>query len=318
MSCGYGGPIIDPHHHLWDLSLGRHPWLAPPEAGENEMVFGNIAPIRRNYGVREYLRDAAGQNIVASVHVEAGWSDDFPLEETSWLDSLDRRLGVAARYVARVPLSAKEAPDLLEREAENQAVVGIRDIVSWHPDPEKSFASREGIMSDRRWREGLSRATELGLSFDLLLFPWQMKEALRLIADYPDTRFVLNHCGSPVDRSEEGMMLWRDGLTELSAAPNIVIKISNPVAYDHDWTVESLRLVIDHCIACFGPKRAMFASDFPVAGLHADFNALYDAFRTIAASLSPDEQEALFFSTANRIYRLHLSPSQTSQDPTHV
>ncbi len=318
MSSAYAGLVIDPHHHLWDLSLGRHPWLAPPEAADEEMVFGSIAPIRRDYGVGEYLWDAARQNIVATVHVEAGWSDDFPLEETRWLDSLDRRFGVAARYVARVPLAGVDAQRLVEREAANPAVVGIRDIVSWHPDPAKSFASREGMMSDPRWREGLSRATELGLSFDLMLFPWQMGEAARLVADHPDTQFVLNHCGSPVDRSEEGLALWRSGLSELSSAPNIAIKISDPVAYDHHWTVDSLRMVIDHCIACFGPQRAMFASDFPVAGLHADFDALYGAFRTIAASHSHDEQEALFFSTANRIYRLGLSPSQTSQDASHV
>ena len=24
----YAGPIIDAHHHLWDLALGAHPWIA--------------------------------------------------------------------------------------------------------------------------------------------------------------------------------------------------------------------------------------------------------------------------------------------------
>ena len=45
-----------------------------------------------------------------------------------------------------------------------------------------------------------------------------------------------------------------------------------------------------HCIECFGPDRAMFASDFPVAGLHATFDEVYDSFRTIAAPLSESEQ----------------------------
>lgn len=318
MSSAYAGAVIDPHHHLWDMSLGRHPWLAPSGAGGEEMAPDGRDPLRRDYGVNEYLWDAVGQDIVATVHVEAGWSDDFPLEETRWLDGLDRRFGVAARYVARVPLAARDAPRLLEREAANPAVVGVRDIVAWHPDPARSFASRDGMMSDPRWREGLSRATELGLSFDLMLFPWQMGEAVRLVADYPDTRFVLNHCGSPLDRSDEGMALWRGGLSELSKAANVAVKISNPVAYDHDWTMDSLRMVVEHCIACFGPERAMFASDFPVAGLHAGFDQLYDAFRTIVAGHSHDEQEAMFFSTANRIYRLELSSSQMVRDHCHV
>jgi predicted TIM-barrel fold metal-dependent hydrolase len=48
----------------------------------------------------------------------------------------------------------------------------------------------------------------------------------------------------------------------------------------------------------------MFASDFPVAGLHASFDDVYRSFKTITAQLSTDEQHALFFATAERIYRL--------------
>ena len=318
MSAAYDGPVIDPHHHLWDLSLNRHPWLAPADDTAGDKSFGSIEPIRRTYGVDQYLADAKGQNIVATVHVEAGWSDAYPLQETLWLDGLDKSAGVAKRYVARVPLGSPDAFRLLEAEATNPAVVGIRDIVSWHPDPHQSFAPRDHLMSDAGWRQGLAKVGELGLVFDLMLFPWQMDEACRLVSDFPDIQFALNHCGSPVDRSPEGMALWRDGLARLAQAPNVVIKISDPVAYDHDWTQVSLAPVIWHCIDCFGPDRAMFASDFPVAGLHASFSGLYDAFRTIVTDLSPDEQRALFFSTANRVYHLQLSPSDAAQETSIV
>jgi len=87
------------------------------------------------------------------------------------------------------------------------------------------------------------------------------------------------------------------------------IKISDLVAYDHDWTLDSLAAVIRHCIACFGLERAMFASDFPVAGLHAGFDEVWDAFKIISADLSPSDQQALFFTTAARTYRFHDEPS---------
>jgi predicted TIM-barrel fold metal-dependent hydrolase len=318
MSMAYAGPVIDPHHHLWDLSLGKHPWLTPREETGGEKAFGSIEPIRRDYGVEAYLRDTQGQNIVATVHIEAGWSDDDPLGETRWLDGQDRSSGVALRYVARVPLASPEASHLLEMEASNPAVIGIRDIVSWHPDPAQSFARTDGMMSREDWRAGLAKAGKLGLVFDLMLFPWQMDEACRLAADFADIQFVLNHCGSPVDRTPEGMAAWRKGLKQLAVAPNVAIKISDPVAYDHDWTVDSLAAVIMPCIEFFGSERAMFASDFPVAGLHADFTSLYGAFREIACRLTLDEQQALFFDTANRIYRLGLSAPGTEGDSAHV
>jgi predicted TIM-barrel fold metal-dependent hydrolase len=318
MNALYAGPIVDPHHHLWDLSMGRHPWLATPSVEGEEMVFGSIASIQRDYKVEDYLADAANQNIVATVHVEAGWSDDHPLQESRWVDGLDKTRHVARRIIARVPLDTPNTERLLDAEAANPNVVGIRDIVSWHPVPAKSFARAEGLMSDMRWRKGLAHATRLGLSFDLMLFPWQMTEAIRLVADHPDMLFILNHCGSPADRSDEGMALWRAGLRELGRADNLLVKISDLVAYDNDWTLDSLRPVIEHCLECFGPSRAMFGSDFPVAGLHATFDEIYDAFKTVTSGLSDDEQRALFFSTANRTYRLGLDAGQPSQDNADV
>ncbi|AHG48412.1 hydrolase (plasmid) [Rhizobium leguminosarum bv. trifolii CB782] len=307
MTQRYDGPVIDPHHHLWDLGLQRHPWLQKARASGEEMVFGSLAPILRDYGIDDYRADAARQDVIATVHVEAGWSVAYPLEESRWLDGLDRSSGVARRYIARVPLDGPDAQRLLEAEAENSNVVGIRDILSWHPDAAKSFASRPDRMGDPAWRAGLAHATRLGLVFDLMLYPWQMAEALELVQAFPETLFVLNHGGSPADRTKDGMALWQGGLWALGGAPNVRVKISDLVAYDHAWTLESLRPVIEHCLDCFGPARAMFASDFPVAGLHASFDEVYQTFRTVAAELSLDEQRALFFATANDTYRLGLA-----------
>lgn len=306
MTKRYDGPVVDPHHHLWDLSLDRHPWLKEARDNGGEMVFGSLAPILRDYGVEEYRRDIANQNIVASVHVEAGWSDNYPLAETRWLDGLDRTTGIARRYVARVPLDATDACRLIAAEATNPNVVGIRDIVSWDPDPVKCFAPRPNRMNDPAWREGLRHLTRHGLVFDLMLYPWQMEEALSLIQDFPETLFVINHGGSPADRSENGMTLWRDGLKALGAKKNIRLKISDLVAYDNDWTFESLAEVIHHCIDCFGANRAMFASDFPVAGLHGSLDEIYEVFRKVAEPFPLEDQRALFFSTANETYRLGL------------
>ncbi|TIQ23166.1 MAG: hydrolase [Mesorhizobium sp.] len=302
MSKPYSGPIIDAHHHLWDLGLGRHPWLATT-AGERGGL-GELGPLRRNYLPEDYLRDASRHNVVATVHVEAGWAGDDCVGETRWLETLGKTRGVAARYVVHVPLANRQAPALVEAQAAFDRVVGVRDILSWDPDPARCFAAHDGIINDPAWRAGLSLLGRHRLTFDLMLFPRQLAGAARLAADYPDQLFVLNHCGSPIDRDADGMRAWREGLTLLSQCDNVAIKISDLVAYDHDWTLDSLKPVVMHCIDCFGTQRAMFASDFPVAGLHASFDAVYDSFKAIAGELSTEEQTALFFGNARRIYRL--------------
>ncbi|MER9657496.1 amidohydrolase family protein [Mesorhizobium sp. M0152] len=297
----YAGPIIDAHHHLWDLGLDRHPWLAAT-AGERGGL-GELGPLRRNYLPEDYARDAKGHNVVATVHVEAGWASDDCVGETRWLETLDKARGVAARYVVHVPLADRQAPALIEAQAAFERVVGVRDILSWDPDPARRFAARDGIMDDPAWRAGLALLGQHRLAFDLMVFPRQLAGAARLAAAFPDQQFVLNHCGSPIDRDADGMQTWRDGL-RLSEHDNVAIKISDLVAYDHDWTLDSLRPVVLRCIDCFGTGRAMFGSDFPVAGLHSSFDDIYDGFKTITADFSADEQTALFYGNAKRIYRL--------------
>lgn len=298
----YTGPIVDAHHHLWDLGLGRHPWLAAT-AGERGGL-GELGPLRRNYLPHDYSRDAASHDVVATVHVEAGWASDDCVGETRWLETLDKSQGVAARYVVHVPLASPEAPALIEAQAAFDRVVGVRDILSWDPDPARRFAARDRIMDEPAWRAGLALLGAHRLAFDLMVFPRQLADAARLAAAFPGQQFVLNHCGSPIDRDADGTRLWREGLRNLARHENVAIKISDLVAYDHHWTLASLRPVVLHCIDCFGSGRAMFGSDFPVAGLHASFDDIYDGFKTIAADLSSDEQTALFFGNAKRIYRL--------------
>jgi predicted TIM-barrel fold metal-dependent hydrolase len=299
----YTGPIIDAHHHFWDLSLGRHPWLSP-EPGR-EMVFGDPSPLYRDYLPDDLRRDAAGQNLMASVHVEAGWDAGDPVGETLWLEGLARATGLPTAIVAHAPLHDPAAGAVLEAHlAASPRVRGIRYILSWHEDPKKRFVERADWMADRQWREGFARLAPLGLSFDLMLYPGQMAEAARLAAGFPGTSIIVNHAGSPADRDAEGMDRWRRGLGLLAAQPNVAIKISDLVAYDHHWTIDSLRPVVLACIEAFGPGRCLFGSDFPVAGLHASYEQCVKALATIVADLSADERRGLCHDNAVRLYRL--------------
>jgi len=303
-SMHYDGPIIDPHHHLWDLGLGRHHWLAP-RAGHSGGL-GDLARLRQNYLPSDYLRDAANHNIVATVHVEANWDPSDRLGETRWLDSLEKHGGVATRYVAHVSLASRDAAKLLDAQASFSRVVGVRDILSWSEDPARRFAARRDFMHDPAWRAGLAALARHNLVFDLMVYASQLGEAARMVSDFPNQLFVLNHCGSPIDRDAEGMRRWREGLATVAHSPNVLIKISDLVAYDHNWTLNSLREVVLYCIDSFGPERAMFASDFPVTGLHATFDQTYGAFKTIVSEFYADEQRAIFFDNAKRTYRIDL------------
>jgi predicted TIM-barrel fold metal-dependent hydrolase len=300
----YSGPIIDAHIHLWDLGMDRHPWLRP--VGGAIRALGDLAPIRRNYLVDDYRRDAANQNVVASVHIEAAWDRaDEPLEEIKWLETLDKSSGVAARYIGFADLTAPDAAAALDRLSEVKRCVGVRQMLSWHPaEPARSFAPRPGIANEEPFRRGVKLLARHDQLLELMLYPYQAEEVARLALDFPNQTFIVNHCASPIDRDHEGMLRWKEGLKRLGSAPNILIKISALTAYDPTPTRESLREVALHCIECFGVDRSMFGSDFPVGRLWTSYDAIFDGFKAIVRDFSEGEQCALFHDNAQRVYRM--------------
>jgi predicted TIM-barrel fold metal-dependent hydrolase len=300
----YSGPIIDPHCHLWDLGMDRHPWLRP--TGGAIQALGDLTSIRRNYLVDDYRRDAANQNVVASVHIEAAWDRaDDPLAEIEWLETLDKSSGVAVRYIGFADLTASNAGVLLDRLSQVERCVGVRQMLSWHPtEPTKCFAPRPGIANEADFRSGVALLASHNQLLELMLYPYQAEEVARLARDFPEQTFIVNHCGSPIDRDRDGMHRWRQGLKLLGSAPNALIKISGLTAYDPRPTPESLRDVALHCIDCFGVERSMFGTDFPVGRLWTSFDAIFDGFKAMVRDFSQAEQSALFHDNARRVYRI--------------
>src|SRR5580704_1288137 len=257
----YTGPIIDAHHHLWDMALGRHRWLIDPAVGIGAL--GDISYMRHTYLPADYLRDVGDKNVVGSVHIEALWDRTrSPAEETEWLETLDKSRGIAARYIAFAALKDPDVERLLERQAACKRVVGLRETIRWHPDPAKRW-TEAGLVDVPAFRHGVGLLRRYNLALELLMNPYQADDVARLAADFPDTVFLINHCGTPVDRYEEGMARWRRGLKLMAERPNIAIKVSG-FAANSGGAVAAMRDIAMPCIEAFGTSRAMFGTDYPV------------------------------------------------------
>jgi predicted TIM-barrel fold metal-dependent hydrolase len=294
--------VIDPHHHLWDLSQNSYPWL---QAHSFEpRLEGDIRPIAKDYLLADYLADTAKQNVVKSVHVECGWDPSDPLGETEWLQGLADKHGYPHGIIGRATLDAPDVEQVLEGHARYKNIRGIRHAINWHPDPTKTYVNRPDLVRTEAWRHGFGLLRRFGLSFDLQLYPAQMADAAGLARAYPDILIILNHAGMPVDRDAEGLDLWLRGMSELATVPNVVVKISGLGTVDWNWTVESIRPFVLQTIEAFGVSRCMFASNFPVDKLYGDFDSLYGAFRKITQPFSGDERRMLFHDNAVRYYRL--------------
>ena len=74
--------------------------------------------------------------------------------------------------------------------------------------------------------------------------------------------------------------------------------------FDHHWTVESFRPYVLEAIGTFGASRCMFASNFPIDGLHSTYERLWRAYAEITSGASETERAQLFRDNAIHFYRL--------------
>lgn len=297
-------PFVDPHVHLWDLSHIRYPWLSPPfgDDGPN----GSVEPIAKDYGLDDYLADADGWNVRGIVHIDAGAHPDDALKETAWLQAMADARGMPSAIVAFAALEDPALERLLAQHGAHRNVRGIRHIINWHRDPQRSYSASDITTTDA-WMRGFGLLAQYGLSFDLQAYPGQFAHLAVLIARHPDTQVIIDHGGMAIPGDTDGWARWRHGMAALAALPNVAVKISGMGFTWRPWDVEQARPYVLETIELFGTDRAMFASNFPTDKLFGSFDKHLGAYDAITADFSDAERRALFAGNADRIYRLGLT-----------
>jgi len=287
--------MIDAHHHLWDLSAAHYPWLMDTGAVR---FFGDPTPIQRDYLLDEFRADAAAQGFSASVHIQVGAAD--PWAEAAWVQSVaDQSPDWPLVQVAFCDLTAPDLGHRLDRLQTLTSLRGVRQIVGRAPD-EDMASGTNALLDDPRFLAGLQELGARGLSFDLQLLPELMEQAARVLERAPETPVALCHAGSPHDRTADGIKFWSRSLLSLSALPHVSCKLSGLGMFDHGWTADSVRPIVQECLTQFGPARCMFGSNFPVDSLSSGYAELVSRHR----SLIPAEMQTdVFGRTARRFYR---------------
>jgi len=296
-------PFVDPHVHLWDLSQLSYPWLTPPFSDDGPN--GSVEAIAHDYGLDDYLADAAGWDVAGIVHVDAGAAPDQALAETDWLQRLADARGMPNGIVAFADLGAPDVDRLLGQQAARPNVRGIRHIVNWHPDPRRTYTARD-VTRDAAWARGFALLGKHGLSFDLQCYPAQMPGLVELLAYHPDVPVIVNHAGMGVDTDAAGVAAWREGLAALADLPHVSVKLSGFGFIHRAWRPEQIRPYFLGAIDLFGVERCMVASDMPTDTLFGGFAKHLDAYDAFTIDFSEDERRDLFGRNADRIYRLGL------------
>ncbi len=296
--------VVDAHLHIWDLRANHHPWLSdePPPP----FRYGDSRPLRRNYMPADYRRDAASQNVVATVYMEAEHDPADPIRETRWVHEVAAREGLPQAMAGAVFLDREDAGAIIRAQEAFPMVRSLRHKPKGAARPEDYQAGHRipGSMRCPRWRAGYRLLADSRLFFELQTPWWHLGDALELARDVPGTLIVLNHLGLPADRTEAGLAGWREAMARLSEAPNVRVKLSGICVPGQRWTADLNGWIVQEAVRLFGAERCMWASNFPVDGLVSGFEEILSAMRAIAAGLRRAERLAIFHGTAVATYRL--------------
>jgi predicted TIM-barrel fold metal-dependent hydrolase len=177
--------------------------------------------------------------------------------------------------------------------------------------------------SGEDFRQGVATLGQLGYTYDTWHFHMQNPEFLALAQAVPGTTMVLDHFGTPLGagayagRQNEIFESWKADIAAIARCPNVVAKLGglampdNGFGWDERETAptsdeffNAQRRYYLHTIECFGPERCMFESNFPVDKLSVSYHIMWNGMKKIVADFSEVEKHAMFYGTAERVYKL--------------
>jgi L-fuconolactonase len=273
---------IDAHHHYWQYDPKVHAWISE-----------EMAPLRRSFlpsDLAPLLKQSefSGAVLVQVMQEEA---------ENEWFLELAAQHSFIRGVVGWVDLQAADVAERLARFAAHPLFKGVRHQIQGEPDP--------GFMQRPAFRRGIRALEQAGLTYDFVIFPHQIPEAIALADAFPNQRFVLDHLGKPPIRTRE-WELWAKQIMALGQRANVYAKVSGLVteADWHTWQPADLKPYLQTALDAFGPDRLMFGSDWPVCLLAAHYEDVLRVAEDFFASLSAEEQNKVFGLNAIQFYQL--------------
>ena len=274
--------IIDSHLHFWKYSPVSHAWISD-----------ELRVLRRNFLPEDLLPQFQNSGVSKGVAVQAAQTE----AETDFLLQLAEEHDLIAGVVGWVDLRADSLASQLERWAGNKRLKGFRHLIQDEPHPD--------FMRQPELIRGLELCAQQGYTYDLLVKPHQLDEAIELLSNLPEIPIVLDHIAKP-EIAAQKKDPWRTHIKELASFPHLCCKLSGMIteANWEAWTLADIKPYIEVILESFGPQRIMYGSDWPVCLLAGSYPRVIELVRETISELSPTEQADIWGETATRFYQL--------------
>jgi L-fuconolactonase len=273
---------IDSHQHFWKYEESMSDWIT-----------ADMAVLRRDFMPEDLEPILKESDIDGCVAVQVNQSHEENLFQLDNADNNDFIKGV----IGWVDLQAANIVEQLEELGRHAMLKGFRHILQGEQD--------RALMLKPSFLKGIKALAKHGFTYDILIYPDQLKYVPELVSQFSDQRFVIDHIAKP-DIKGGNIAGWAEGIKALRKFDNLSCKVSGMVteADWNNWKPENFNPYLDIIFETFGTRRLMFGSDWPVcltAGKYKDVVSLAGSY---IDKLSTTEQMLFWGGNAVEFYNL--------------
>lgn len=314
--------IIDPHVHFFDLKKGDYSWLKTLNPQHHNKI-------SHSFSVHDLALPEAFE-LVALVHVEAGFDNKQPWREIAYIDDALSQAAIASQKQGQLQWKTSgmlnlaappfEFVESVDKQVAFDSCVALRQIVDSQLY-EKDFYDKCGqgatlfqssqVLGNLQYLASKNLALELQMDF---CDTQAVHDLLYLLVQVSSLKVIVNHCGLPpilstskqVKSAQSPLQAWKDNIKQIAGLKNVFIKCSGWEMRNEQYLEpkhkNSVIEVLQYIADCFGEKRMMLASNFPLVLYVSDYAAYWQSMieSLVICQLSVDK---LCYQNAKQIYR---------------
>ncbi|QOD61991.1 amidohydrolase family protein [Polaribacter haliotis] len=272
---------IDAHQHFWQFNPQKDTWITDEMAVlKSDFLPEDLEPLLRQH------------QLDGCVAVQAGTSE----KETLFLLDLAEKNSFIKGVVGWLDLCDENIQERLHLFSSYKKLKGLRHIVQ---------AEADGFMLRKDFQRGISALEKYNFTYDILIFPHQLEEAIELVRTFPKQKFILDHCAKPYIKDEK-ITVWKNHIEKLASFKNVACKVSGLTTEAHwkTWKKETIKPYLDVVFNVFGTKRTLFGSDWPVSLLAGNYAKTVNLIENYIQQFPKTEQQQIMGLNAKNWYSL--------------
>ena len=274
---------IDSHQHFWNYDSEKFDWVTEEMSLiKKDFLPTDLAPVLQQ------------NNFNGCVTIQVQQTE----EENDFLLNTAEGHDFIKGVVGWTDLQSKNVEERLNRLKSFNKLKGFRHILQGE--------KKRDLMLSPEFKNGISFLPKYGFTYDILIFPDQLAFARKLVKEFPEQKFVIDHLAKPYIKDGK-IEEWEKDMNAIGSFKNVYCKISGMVteADRKKWKPEDFFPYLDVVVKSFGTNRIMYGSDWPVCLVAASYQQSLSIVSEYFSPFSKDEQDAFFGGNAIKFYNLN-------------